>query len=296
MNNLKLAWRNLWRNRRRTLITSASIFFAVFFALIMRSIQLGTYDHMYKNVIESYTGYIQVQQKDFWDEKIIDNTFPAEAPMDKCILDDKNVAATVPRLESFALASNGPTSKGVIVMGVDPEKEKYLSKVSDKLVKYRLSPAAIKKIKAEVNIPEKVGEMLSLLENKSYSSSSRLQLDLDLEDKEASEVLPLIEKYSKFENGSIRMGEPGVWLGDKLSEYLHLGIGDTIVLISQGYHGSTACKVTVFFRGREMAHKDRGQVILDRVVEMLTDVAKVEQTSRVEGRTMFLLMAGLPKK
>ncbi len=56
------------------------------------------------------------------------------------------------------------------------------------------------------------------------------------------------------------------------------------------------CKVTVFFRGREMAHKDRGQVILDRVVEMLTDVAKVEQTSRVEGRTMFLLMAGLPKK
>ena len=36
------------------------------------------------------------------------------------------------------------------------------------------------------------------------------------------------------------------------------------------------CKVTVFFRGREMAHKDRGQLVLDRVVEMLSDVAKVE--------------------
>ncbi|MGE4443096.1 MAG: translation initiation factor IF-3 [Desulfomicrobium sp.] len=56
------------------------------------------------------------------------------------------------------------------------------------------------------------------------------------------------------------------------------------------------CKVTVFFRGREMAHKDRGQVILDRIVEMVSDVAKVEQTSRVEGRTMFLLLSGLPKK
>lgn len=56
------------------------------------------------------------------------------------------------------------------------------------------------------------------------------------------------------------------------------------------------CKVTVFFRGREMAHKDRGQIILDRIVEMLVDVAKVEQASRVEGRTMFLLLAGLPKK
>lgn len=56
------------------------------------------------------------------------------------------------------------------------------------------------------------------------------------------------------------------------------------------------CKVTVFFRGREMAHKDRGQIVLDRVVEMLMDIAKVEQASRVEGRTMFLLLAGLPKK
>jgi len=56
------------------------------------------------------------------------------------------------------------------------------------------------------------------------------------------------------------------------------------------------CKVTVFFRGREMAHKDRGQVVLDRVVEMVNDIAKVEQASRVEGRTMFLMLAGLPKK
>lgn len=56
------------------------------------------------------------------------------------------------------------------------------------------------------------------------------------------------------------------------------------------------CKVTVFFRGRELAHKDRGQIVLDRVVEMLADIAKVEQESRVEGRTMFLLLAGLPKK
>jgi translation initiation factor IF-3 len=56
------------------------------------------------------------------------------------------------------------------------------------------------------------------------------------------------------------------------------------------------CKVTVFFRGREMAHKDRGQVILDRVVEMLGDIARVEQSSRVEGRTMFLLLSAIPKK
>ena len=152
MNNLKLAWRNLWRNRRRTLITSASIFFAVFFALVMRSIQLGSYDHMYKNAIESYTGYIQVQHQDFWDEKIVDNTFHYDQSLEQQLLADENVEASIPRFESFALASNGPQTKGVLVMGVDPAKETYLSKVSEKLVKYRLTPEAIKEIRQDPNL------------------------------------------------------------------------------------------------------------------------------------------------
>ena len=73
MKNYKLAWRNLWRNRRRTLITASAVFFAVFFALFFRSLQIGSYDHMFKNAIESYSGYLQVQQTDWWDEKSVDN-------------------------------------------------------------------------------------------------------------------------------------------------------------------------------------------------------------------------------
>jgi len=240
MNNLKLAWRNLWRNRRRTLITSASIFFAVFFALFMRSLQLGTYDHMYKNAIESYTGYIQVQHVDFWDEKTVDNTFAYDQKLEEQILADENVEAAIPRFESFALASNGPQTKGVLVMGVDPEKEKYLSKVTDKLVKYRLNEASLELIKQDPNLPEKVKELAPLFENSAYTTASRLQLDLGISDKDAAQWMPKIEAYTRFENGSIEMGEPGAWLGDKLSNYLQLGIGDTIVLISQGYHATTA--------------------------------------------------------
>lgn len=240
MNNLKLAWRNLWRNRRRTLITSASIFFAVFFALVMRSLQLGSYDHMYKNAIESYTGYIQVQHKDFWDEKIVDNTFAYDQQLEQQLLADKNVEATIPRFESFALASNGPQTKGVLVMGVDPEKENHLSKVTDKMVKYRLSPEAIEKIRQDPNLPEKVKELAILFENSAYTNNSRLQLDLGIDDKKASELMPAIERHTAFNNGFIHLGEPGVWVGEKLSQYLQLGIGDTIVLISQGYHATTA--------------------------------------------------------
>jgi ABC-type lipoprotein release transport system permease subunit len=240
MNNLILAWRNLWRNRRRTLITSASIFFAVFFALVMRSLQLGSYDHMYKNAIESYTGYIQVQHKDFWDEKIVDNTFPYDVQLEKQILSDENVVATIPRFESFALASNGPQTKGVLVMGVDPAKEVHLSNVTDKMVKYRLTPESIEKIKQDPDIPEKVKELASLFENNAYTTASRLQLDLGIPDKEADLLMPDVQEHTQFENGVIEMGEPGAWVGDKLAQYLQLGVGDTIVLISQGYHATTA--------------------------------------------------------
>ena len=57
---LTLAWRNIWRNRRRTLITAASVLFALFFALIMRSMQIGTYARMTDNLVQAYTGYLQV--------------------------------------------------------------------------------------------------------------------------------------------------------------------------------------------------------------------------------------------
>ncbi|MCK4750799.1 MAG: ABC transporter permease [Bacteroidales bacterium] len=240
MKNLIIAWRNLWRNRRRTLITSASIFFAVIFALFFRSLQLGSYDHMFRNAIESYTGYIQVQHQDFWDEKIVDNTFPYDSRLDEEIIADPNVIATVPRFESFALASNGPQTKGVLVMGIEPDKENYLSKISDKMVKYRLTPDAIDRINSDPNLPEKVKELAGLFENTSYTSASRLQLDLGIPDKDAQDLMPAIERHSQFENGFIRKGEPGVWVGDRLSQYLELGIGDTIVLISQGYHATTA--------------------------------------------------------
>ncbi len=56
------------------------------------------------------------------------------------------------------------------------------------------------------------------------------------------------------------------------------------------------CKVTIFFRGREIVHKDRGQTMLDRVVEDTKDIGKVEQEARAEGRTLHMLLTPLPKK
>ncbi len=240
MKSYKIAWRNLWRNRRRTLITVASVFFAVFFALVMRSLQLGSYNHMFRNVIESYTGYIQIQNEEFKDNSTVDNSFEYSPETELMILSDENVSALIPRFESFALASAGIVTQGVMVMGIDPEKEDLLSKVKGRLVKYRLTPEVIEKLK-KTAIPENVKSRLDLFKDNSYSNESILQMELGISDKKADSVMPVIKEISSFRNGYLTGdGRYEALIGDKLATFLKIGVGDTLVLIGQGYHGTSA--------------------------------------------------------
>lgn len=130
---LKLAWRNIWRNKRRSLITAASVTFALFFAILMRSMQLGTYDNVYDNVISSSTGYIQVHQKGFWDEQTLEESMELPDSLSQVIQRTEGVEAMVPRLQSFSLVSTGKDTKGALVMGVDPEAEVQYFNLDDNL-------------------------------------------------------------------------------------------------------------------------------------------------------------------
>lgn len=236
---IKIAWRNIWRNKRRTLITTASIFFAMFLALVMRSFQIGSYGHMIKSMVESYTGYIQIQSKDYWDDKTIDNSIEFSEQMLKSIEENQNVSLVVPRLESFALASSGEQTKGVLVLGIDPEKEKKMSKLEDRLIKYRLTTKALKLI-FEEEIPEKLIEKLKTLENNSYSNTEKLELDMDFENGDTEKYLSKILKHSGFENNYFHENDDGVLVADRLAKFLNLSINDTIILLGQGYHGYSA--------------------------------------------------------
>ncbi len=176
---LKLAWRNIWRNRRRTLITIASVYFALWLSLIMRSMQVGSYSHMADGIVEAYTGHLQIHGKGYWDDPTLDNTFDQDGDLAAEIGSLENVRAVIPRLESFALASTGEQTKGIMVVGIDPQKELELTHPDRKLV-------------------EGV-----------YFEGSR----------------------------------EGVLVSSRLAEFLNLSPGDTLTMISSGYHGASAAGI-----------------------------------------------------
>jgi len=179
METIKIAWRNLWRNKRRTLITSASVFFAIFLALLMRAFQLGSYDLMVYNIVHAYSGYFQVHSTGYWDDKIINNTFEYTPELISRIDEVPEITSYAPRLESFALGSYGTKTKGVMVNGVVPDQEEKLTGLHKKLVE---------------------GEYLG-------------------------------------------PDDDGALVSQKLAKYLKIGIGDTLVLIGQGYHGVSAAGI-----------------------------------------------------
>ncbi len=181
---IKIAWRNLWRNKRRTIITASSIFFAIWFAVVMRSFQLGTYNHMIHLIIESYTGYLQVQNADYYDDPSIDNAFMPTTELMEAIRNTPNVKVAVPRIESFGLASTGSLSKGVIVAGISTEVEKFMSNPQQKLI-----------------------------------------------------------QTDKIKSRYLSKNDDGILVSYRLSQYLKAGIGDTVVLMGQGYQGVSAAKL-----------------------------------------------------
>ncbi|MFQ5910871.1 MAG: ABC transporter permease, partial [Thermoplasmata archaeon] len=130
---LVLAWRNIWRNRRRSWITIASVFFAVIIALFSRSMQLGSYRYMIKNAVSFYTGYIQVHSAGYWEQQTLDKSFVYSDSVAALIDRLNHVTASTPRLESFALVSSGDHTAAALVVGVEPETEDRITRLSKKL-------------------------------------------------------------------------------------------------------------------------------------------------------------------
>ena len=130
---LKLAWRNVWRNKRRTLITIVTIGFGLSALLFQQSLIKSLQNQIIEKATRSYTAHLQIESNQTTDPKVPD--FRVAHPEKVYEVVDKlaSVESWAPKVIFTGLASSAITSRGILVVGIDPDKEKRLTIIASYL-------------------------------------------------------------------------------------------------------------------------------------------------------------------
>lgn len=127
------AWRNLWRNKRRSWLTIAAIAFALMLSFLMRGIQIGTYELNIQSFTSVFTGHLQIQHQKYRENPSLRNSFSYHEKLKALLARDENIVAIVPRILAGGLISNRDDAFGILLWGVDPTIEKNVTTLSSKV-------------------------------------------------------------------------------------------------------------------------------------------------------------------
>ena len=125
--DIKMAWRNIWRNPRRSILTMSAISFATVLLVFMLSWQFGSYATMINSAVKTYSGHLQVQARGYKDKKSIHLVIPDPAAVGDLLNGIPEVAAYTLRGNAFSLVSSKSRTYGAMVIGIDPSKEAKVS-------------------------------------------------------------------------------------------------------------------------------------------------------------------------
>ena len=178
-------------------------------------------------MVGMYTGYLQIHQDGYWEEQSIENSFIPDDSLRLSIQNHSNINAYNERLESFALSASEELTKGVMVIGIQFEKEDELMDLSSKM------------------------------------TSGKFPCDTS----------------------------KALLVSEGLAAYFKLNIGDSLILLGQGYHGTTANGIYPI----EGILKLPMPNLNDRVV--LLPIATAQELYAAPGRvTSMVLQVNNPKK
>ena len=119
-----VAWRNLWRNRRRTWLAVGGVAFATALVQFSMSMQVGGYAAQIEAATDFFVGHVQIQRSDYLEQGRIEQTLAGATALVRRLEARPEVLAAAPRVEAFALASVEERSFGVQVLGVDATRER----------------------------------------------------------------------------------------------------------------------------------------------------------------------------
>ncbi|MEK6756100.1 MAG: FtsX-like permease family protein [Bacteroidota bacterium] len=193
---LRLAWRNIWRNKRRSLIIITSIVVGVVAMSFVEGLSRGFLKQMFENQLGAYTSHLQIHHRGFNDNKIVQNFIAGSGPVTTALEQNPNVRYLSKRVIAFGILSSASNSAGVSIVGISPTDEANITTIDESVLEGRYLSGQ----KHEIVISKRLAETLGAgLGDRVVAMASTL------DGKVGSEVFRIVGLYQSASSAFDRM-------------------------------------------------------------------------------------------
>jgi len=274
---IKISWRNIWRNKLRSLVVIISIVFGLLGGIIIIAMSYGLNEERMNNAVDTYLSHIQIHNNLFSEDYNIKHTINNLDIIEKTINEDKRVVSYSKRIVLNGMLSNSNGSYGIQVKGIDPDEEIKVTNTHEKIIEGEYFRS---KRDNTILVGKKLADKLNL------KLKSKAVITFQDENYELTSLLFRVEGI--FRSGNSRYDEMNVFVQNKSIIKNLPGFN--------GYHEMPILLSDIELRGE--VKKDLIPLSSDNIVEGWDDISKElayanEMLSAVLYIFMMIILSGL---
>jgi len=274
---IKISWRNIWRNKLRSLVVIFSIVFGLLGGIIIIAMSYGLNEERMNNAVDTYLSHIQIHNILFSEDYNIKHTINNLDIIEKAINEDERVVSYSKRIVLNGMLSNSNGSYGIQVKGVDPEEEVKVTNTYEKIIDGEYFKS---KRDNTIIVGKKLADKLNL------NLKSKVVITFQDENYELTSLLYRVEGI--FRSGNSRYDEMNVFVKNKSIIKNLPGF--------KGYHEMPILLNDIDIRGE--VKKDLIPLSSNNIVEGWDDISKElayanEMLSAVLYIFMMIILSGL---
>ena len=274
---IKISWRNIWRNKLRSLVVIFSIVFGLLGGIIIIAMSYGLNEERMNNAVDTYLSHIQIHNNLFSEDYNIKHTINNLDIIEKVINEDERVVSYSKRIVLNGMLSNSNGSYGIQVKGIDPDEEIKVTNTYEKIIDGEYFRS---KRDNTILVGKKLADKLNL------KLKSKVVITFQDENYELTSLLYRVEGI--FRSGNSRYDEMNVFVKNKSITKNLPGFN--------GYHEMPILLSDIELRGE--VKKDLIPLSSDNIVEGWDDISKElayanEMLSAVLYIFMMIILSGL---
>ncbi len=274
---IKISWRNIWRNKLRSLVVIFSIVFGLLGGIIIIAMSYGLNEERMNNAVDTYLSHIQIHNILFSEDYNIKHTINNIDIIEKAINEDERVVSYSKRIVLNGMLSNSNGSYGIQVKGVDPEEEVKVTNTYEKIIDGQYFKS---KRDNTIIVGKKLADKLNL------NLKSKVVITFQDENYDLTSLLYRVEGI--FRSGNSRYDEMNVFVKNKSIIKNLPGF--------KGYHEMPILLNDIDIRGE--VKKDLIPLSSNNIVEGWDDISKElayanEMLSAVLYIFMMIILSGL---